>query len=450
MNITSEVLVNHFRCPEDYLRFETFADSSGAPGYFRFGSDVICYGRISTGFVSEDVRAELYDAISNVRIENCRCVMPFDPSAAVENLRRERYVDQRQPAQGGLPYSGFVRKTYYSLRPLLPVAVRKHLQRLHMRSWSKNPFPTWPVDRSVDRLLESLMMLSLQAQELDRIPFIWFWPDGKSSCAIMTHDVETNAGVDFCSTLMDLNDSFGIKSSFQIIPEGRYVTPTQLLNEIRYRKFEVNVHDWNHDGFLYSDPQVFLTRASKINRVAEEWGAEGFRSGVLYRNTDWYNAFTLSYDMSVPNVGHLDPQPGGCCTILPYFIGQVLEIPVTTTQDYPLFHILREFSIDLWKRQIDLILEGNGLASFIVHPDYIIGSRERSIYSELLGHLSQVSLDRKVWLALPREVNRWWRDRSNMRIVQKNGCLKIEGPGNERARIAFARSDGKRIIYSFD
>ena len=59
----------------------------------------------------------------------------------------------------------------------------------------------------------------------------------------------------------------------------------------------------------------------------------------------------FAYDMSVPNVAHLDPQRGGCCTVMPYFIGKILEIPVTDVQDYTLFNILEDFSIELWKKQ---------------------------------------------------------------------------------------------------
>ena len=69
---------------------------------------------------------------------------------------------------------------------------------------------------------------------------------------------------------------------------------------------------------------------------------------------------------------------------MPYFIGKILELPVTTTQDYPLFHILRDYSIDLWKRQTELIMEKHGLMSFIVHPDYIMSNRERGTYETLL------------------------------------------------------------------
>ena len=68
----------------------------------------------------------------------------------------------------------------------------------------------------------------------------------------------------------------------------------------------------------------------------------------------WYDDLKFSYDMSVPNVAHLDPQRGGCCTVMPYFLGDILEIPVTTVQDYTLFSILDDYSIDLWKRQIEI------------------------------------------------------------------------------------------------
>ena len=70
--------------------------------------------------------------------------------------------------------------------------------------------------------LVSARHLSMKAMGVVRVPFIWFWPDANSSCAIMTHDVETLSGRDFCAELMDIDDSFGIKASFQIIPEDRY------------------------------------------------------------------------------------------------------------------------------------------------------------------------------------------------------------------------------------
>jgi len=193
-----------------------------------------------------------------------------------------------------------------------------------------------------------LLLVSLQAQAIQRIPFIWFWPEGSPSCAIVTHDVEELAGRDFCTTLMDLNDSAGIKSSFQIVPEERYPVPESFLDEIRQRGFEVNIHDLNHDGNLYREREIFLQRAQRINQYGKKFRAVGFRSGALYRNADWYGALDFSYDLSVPNVGHLEAQQGGCCTVMPFFVGNTLQLPLTTTQDYSLFNILKSYSINLW------------------------------------------------------------------------------------------------------
>jgi len=443
----SKAFSEYFCCLDTHATFEVAANGRSSEGFFRFGSEAICYGPLSTGYVASEPNAELYDAATHVRIENGTCILPFNPNLIVQNLRRERYDGEDAP-QSAVGRNTIVRKAYYGLRPLLPVAARKHLQRISLKGWDQKPFPIWPVDRSVESLFEAMMSLLIKAQGGKKIPFIWFWPEGKPGCAIMTHDVETKSGLDFCPSLMDLNDSFGIKSSFQIIPEGRYRTSCQQLASMRDRGFEVNVHDWNHDGRLYSSREVFLSRVAKINQAGEQLQAKGFRSGILYRNTEWYDALRFSYDMSVPNVGHLDPQPGGCCTVTPFFIGDLLEIPLTTTQDYSLFHILEDFSIDLWKQQIALILEKHGLASFIIHPDYIIEKRARATYAQLLAFLAKLGAERNLWLCLPREVNCWWRDRTRMKLVERGEHFEIEGPGKERARVAFANLDGDRLVYS--
>jgi len=75
---------------------------------------------------------------------------------------------------------------------------------------------------------------------------------------------------------------------------------------------------------------------------------------------------------------------------MPYFVGKILEIPLTTSQDYSLFHILNDYTIDLWKKQIELVRQKNGLLSFIAHPDYLIDRRCRGAYEALLAYLRQI------------------------------------------------------------
>jgi hypothetical protein len=320
---------------------------------------------------------------------------------------------------------------------------------MYLRRWDKIPFPAWPVDATVDLIHQKLLALSLRAQGLEKIPFIWFWPEGFSSCAIMTHDVESESGRDFCARLMDLDESFGIRSAFQVVPEKRYSVPRSFLDSITSRGFEVNIHDLKHDGLLYTEHEEFLRRAARINSYAREFGAQGFRSGILYRNADWFGAFEFSYDMSLPNVAHLDPQRGGCCTLMPFFIGRIVELPLTCTQDYTLFRILDDYSINLWKKQIALIQAKHGLISFIVHPDYLIEQRAQDTYKALLGHLAELRAEDGIWTPLPRDVANWWRQRSSMELVRANGQWRVEGPGSERARVAYASLiAGDTVTYS--
>lgn len=443
------VFEDHFRCPANFADFRV-EGKTGDSGFFRFGADMVCFGRLFGGETENAVSERLKDAIHCTRVESGACYLPFDIDEIIENLRWERY---QFPAERNLrqpPSESIFRKTYYAVRPVLPVPVRKYIQQAALRGWDRIPFPSWPVDQTVDRLFDRLMQLSIRANGGEPVPFIWFWPDGFSSCAIVTHDVETEAGRDYCNSLMDLNDSFGIKSSFQLIPEERYRVPESLLRVMRKRGFEVNVHDLNHDGNLFQNHDEFLRRVSRINAYGKKFHAAGYRSGVLYRNLDWYNSLQYSYDMSVPNIGHLDPQPGGCCTTKPYFIGNILEIPVTATQDYSLLHILRDYSIDLWEQQMRLIREQNGLASFIIHPDYVIDRRARNVYTALLSRLAELRKDENLWVPLPRDVNYWWRHRRKMTLVRKRDQWQIEGPEKHRARIAYACLEGDRLVYKIE
>jgi hypothetical protein len=167
----------------------------------------------------------------------------------------------------------------------------------------------------------------------------------------------------------------------------------------------------------------------------------------MYRNQQWSQALEFEYDMSVPTVAHLEPQRGGCCTVFPYAVGKLIELPLTTTQDYALFHFLGKFSIDLWQRQIEIIRQNHGLISILVHPDYIIEKRPQEVYLQLLRHVADLRDRHNVWIALPREVNTWWRTRSSLRLVPNGAGWKIEGEVHERARVAHACLDGDAITY---
>jgi hypothetical protein len=438
-------LYDMYRCPEEFLHFRLGEGISSHLGYFQFGSSNICYGRSHKDAHKTAFTPPHWDALPRVCIDGTSVVLPFDPNEVIDNLRLERY-----PTSQWAAYEHFLRRLYYRLRPFTNPRIRSHMQRLRAANWESKVFPQWPVDTTVESICEKLLLLSLRASGAKAIPFIWFWPNGARGCVSMTHDVETVAGRDFCAQLMDIDDAHGIKASFQIVPESRYDVTPEFLDQIRARGFEVCVQDLNHDGRLFDSRQEFLRRVALINGYGRKFKAKGYRSAVLYRKTEWYKDFDFSYDMSIPNVAHLDPQRGGCCTVRPYFIGDVLELPVTTIQDYTLFNVLGERSIDLWEKQLAMILAKNGLASFIVHPDYITEAETQAMYRALLGMLVELRKTESVWFALPREIDSWWRTRSQMFIAKHGETWRIVGEGAERATLAFAREVDGQLVYELD
>lgn len=446
VGVLSKALLDLYRCPPDLLRFSLSGELSQDEGFFRFGPDLLGFGRTTSGQRKSRPDLPLDDILPATKVSATEAFVPFDPDEVIQNFRFERYARFENLSSGA---ERILKRLYYVLRPYLGLKARRAVQRFKARNWPALPFPHWPVDTSVKSLSDDLMLLSMRAQGIDRVPFIWFWPKGAEACVTMTHDVETQHGVDQSESLMDLNDEFGIKASFQIVPERRYPVAADYLESLRSRGFEICVQDLNHDGLLYENKSQFLDRVERINQYGREWGARGFRAAILYRRPEWFDALDFSFDMSIPNVGHLDPQRGGCCAVMPYFIGDILELPVTTVQDYTLYHILGEQTIDLWKRQTEIISSKNGLISFIVHPDYLSEPRLGEMYRELLQYLTAMRQEHNLWIATPSQIDDWWRARSQMKIIPEGDSARIEGFGSEDAVLAFALNMGDHLSYEF-
>jgi hypothetical protein len=440
MTHPARALIEHYRCPAAFLniKLQNIADSDS--GFFRFRANAI-YGRSAAGYRRPRVGPALYDVSQDVRINQPEAYLPFDPTEIIENFQFERYYGRESWIRK------VAKRAYYQVRPSLPRSIREGIQRFQLRGWRGLSFPNWPVDVTVENLCEELLLLSLRASGADRIPFIWFWPEGCDGSLMMTHDVEAAVGLDACHELMDINDEYRMRASFNVVPQGSYSVSESFLAGIRDRGFEIAIQDFSHDGRLFDERREFLRRARLINKYANQYGAKGFRSAVLYRKPEWFDVLNFSYDSSIPNAAHLDPQRGGCCTVMPYFIGNMVELPVTATQDYTLFHLLSERSIALWKTQIGVILGKNGLINFIVHPDYVAHEGVKRLYVDLLIYLRELCATRKIWQALPSEIDSWWRARSKMQLVRDGDDWRIEGRGSERAVIAYAKCVDEKLVY---
>src|SRR6266581_2191038 len=139
-------LSEYFRIPNESLRSFQFDAPAGETGFFRFGPDIVCYGRCMSGRTSLSASDNLYDTSRDVRLEENTIQLPFDPAQVIANLRNERYTARHRSNGNGIFTQVFGRKAYYTVRDHLPDWFRRQLQRAYFGDWQRVPFPRWPVD----------------------------------------------------------------------------------------------------------------------------------------------------------------------------------------------------------------------------------------------------------------------------------------------------------------
>jgi hypothetical protein len=144
--------------------------------------------------------------------------------------------------------------------------------------------------------------------------------------------------------------------------------------------------------------------------MAARIGATGFRSPATHRVFEWLAELPLDYDCSVPHSDPFEPVPGGCCSLWPFFIGEIVELPYTLPQDHTLFTLLGHRSISLWQEQLERIERRHGLVELLTHPDpgYLGERSKRALYVEFLDAVVERP---GLWKPLPRDVAAWWRQR---------------------------------------
>jgi len=323
------------------------------------------------------------------------------------------YVHERwrESASDLHPLSDRQLQLYYRVRHLLPRGFWLSLRRTFMRLRKPPAFPAWPLELAVDRLLRFYALCQLEAADVDEAEFRWFWPGRYQAALILTHDVESADGLRLALELADLEEARGLRSSFNVVGQ-HYPIDYGIVRELRERGFEIGLHGLHHDRSLFSSRAEFERQLPKLREAAERFGSVGFRSPATYRVIDWLPELPAMYDCSVPHSDPYEPQPGGCCSIWPYMIGDMVELPYTLPQDHTLFTLLRKRSVETWLVQARSIEERFGLIQCLSHPDrgYLGDSDKRAIYRELLDAVAGRD---NLWRALPRDVADWWRRRDH-------------------------------------
>lgn len=343
------------------------------------------------------------------------------------------YLEERY--RGGERGRSLPLRAYYELKPLLPRRLQIAMRRRYAKRQARTAFPAWPIEPSLVQRQRAELRAALESRGTGRLPTIAPWPDGHRSAAILTHDVEGPAGVANVRRVIELERRHGLVSSWNFVAEW-YPIPAGLLDHVRAGGCEVGLHGIKHDCKLFESRTRFESELPAIHHYLALWEADGFRSPATHRNADWMPELGARYDSSFPDTDPFEPQAGGCCSVLPFFLGEMVELPITLVQDHTLWEILRQETIELWTSKADWVIDNGGLVNLITHPDYLDTPARLRMYEEFLAYLAT---QQDCWHALPREVASWWRTRAGLSLVEDRDEARIEGEGRERARIAWAR-----------
>lgn len=290
---------------------------------------------------------------------------------------------------------------YYFLRPVIPRSCKWYFQK----KWAKridglSTRPMWPLPEI--------------SEDSKRINF----PENQETSLVLTHDVDTKFGFENIKNVCEAEKRLGLKSSWNIIPH-LYNIDESILKYLRNLGMEIGVHDWNHDGKLFSNKEIFNKRIKHINQTMKEWSTKGFRAGAAFHNDIWMQRFECEYDSSYYDTDPFQPLGGGCASIWPFMLGQLVELPYTMPQDHVLFVAEMELKVskenspnldsnkrkknwewmrnwceknmlksldgywiirgvDIWKMKAEWLVDQGGMILMVTHPEYLCRLKMKS------------------------------------------------------------------------
>lgn len=237
----------------------------------------------------------------------------------------------------------------------------------------KEFFPNWPIDYSVYFLMKlSCMSRTKQLDQIQKVNL----SKGKKYALCLTHDVDTSDGFNKITEFVEIEQDLGFVSTF-FLPAFHYDIDFKLLKLIEGFGFEIGIHGYNHDGRLpFTNLQEIDRKLKKsIDKFREHVKVFGYRSPSFLRTPNLYKILEkyFLYDSSAPDTLNLSFKTSfdGCGSVFPYQRGNILEIPVTISNDADLliYGYNPEQILRIWREKINFIRNIGGTATVLTHTD---------------------------------------------------------------------------------
>jgi peptidoglycan/xylan/chitin deacetylase (PgdA/CDA1 family) len=366
------------------------------------------------------VRGARNDAFSFWKLpENWRATvssMIESSEGLAEHFLFERYLPktQRRPPVG--------MGAYYRVKRLIPESLRHRAHSLAVRARKRQGFPNWPCESALIDFWREWLRTCLEQVNTGQAWHIGFWPDAKRCCIVLTHDVESPVGLKRMDTMADMEERYGFRSAWNL-PLAQFPIDWNHLAGLQARGFEFGAHGLSHDGRLFRSAADFRHLRPILERAADEHRLAGFRAPSTLRRADWIARMAFDHDSSFSDTDPYEPQPGGTCSIFPFHLGRIIELPYTMPQDHTLINLLHRDPLQVWTLKAQWIAACGGMVLLLTHPDYSGSGCRLEQYDELLKRLADFE---GAWRALPSEVAAWWRRRSAMQLWVDNDIPYID------------------------
>jgi len=290
--------------------------------------------------------------------------------------------------------------------------------------------------------LRSLFLASLAIASKDPIPIIGFWRRGKSYALAVSHDVETQLGLeDGAGRLIEVEKELGIRSTWNL-PTDRYPLSSQLVIALA-QNGEVGGHDTKHDGRLFfagiTDKLDRVKRCRERLEFLSRRPVRGFRAPLLQHSRELVETLGKAgyeYDSSMPSWEPLSPtslKPHGVGTVFPFLISGLVEIPVSMPQDHQLIRVGGlgvAAAVDQLLEVSRWIRKAGGACVLLVHPDYEFGQEEGR--DEYLRLLTSFRSDPACDIMTLGEMARWWIYRQES-YIDEEGMINTRSDENKNA-----------------
>jgi peptidoglycan/xylan/chitin deacetylase (PgdA/CDA1 family) len=302
--------------------------------------------------------------------------LPVDAAAALSDATKYRNADASELPQRAASASAFrLRAAFTETSPTstrlpfsyqaVPLWARTaighligRLQRARTHSWAA--FPRWPLDLSADFLAD--------LYDLPRSPFA----DGPTP-VLLSHDIDTPEGLrNLVHLFHPIEEAAGASSSNYIVPCA-WPIDHALLGESATRGHEVGIHGYDHSNRTpFAPPAERQQRVAAARPLIDRYGILGYRAPSLLRTPQLIEelATLYRYDSSIPTSGGLFPVPNnGCASARPFFLGDIMEIPLTMPRDGSLRFLgygPREI-LGIWRECAERIASSGGVVSLLTH-----------------------------------------------------------------------------------